>query len=75
MLHTFGVVDVPRVAMVGIVEPDSLVIASWDEFLARGRVVHVSDGRNVVKVHLQGRLQLAGVKGVKAEMIITNVIY
>jgi len=28
MLHTFGVVDVPRVAMVGIVEPDSLVIAS-----------------------------------------------
>lgn len=66
MLHAFCVVNIPRVTVVGIVDPNGLVVAGRDEFLASGRVVNIGDSGNMVKVNLQRRLQLASVKGIKA---------
>lgn len=66
MLHAFRVINIPGVAVMGIVNADSLVVAGGDEFLARGRVVHIGDGGNMIEVHLKGSLQLAGVKCIEA---------
>lgn len=67
MLHTFGMIDITRMALMGMIYAHSLVVAGGDKLLACGGIVNVCHSRDVVEVNLQWRLQLACVKGVKTK--------
>lgn len=52
MLHSLGVINITRMALMGMIDAHCLVVARRNELLARGRIVNVGDSRDVVEVNL-----------------------
>lgn len=61
-LHALGVVHVPGVALQRLEDAERLVVGGGHQLLAGGGVVKVYDSCHVVLVHVDGVLQVAGVK-------------